>query len=51
MNQVTYTSCKSRTRGLRVWIEGQKLVLAGFEPNSAYSLRYTGQLQMLGGAA
>lgn len=40
MNQVTYTSCKSRTRGLRVWIEGQKLGLAGFEPNSPYSLRY-----------
>lgn len=40
MNQVTYTSCKERARGLRIWIEGQKLSACGFTPDAAYKLRY-----------
>jgi DNA (cytosine-5)-methyltransferase 1 len=42
MNQTTYTHCKERARGLRVWIEGQKLALAGFCPDAPYTALYDG---------
>lgn len=41
-NQTTYTACKQTKRGLRIWIEGQKLSLAGFSPDTAYTTLYDG---------
>jgi DNA (cytosine-5)-methyltransferase 1 len=40
--QTTYTATKETKRGLRIWIEGQKLSLAGFEPQALYSVLYDG---------
>ena len=40
--QTTYTSTKETKRGLRIWIEGQKLSLVGFEPEALYSVLYDG---------
>ena len=40
--QTTYTATKETKRGLRIWIEGQKLSLVGFEPEALYSVLYDG---------
>ncbi len=36
MNQVTYTAVKENARGLRIWIEGRKLVASGFDCGVKY---------------
>ena len=38
--QTTYTTAKETKRGLRIWIEGQKLNLVGFEPDAPYTVLY-----------
>ena len=38
--QTTYSAAKSTARGTRVWIEGQKLSLVGFTPDTLYSVLY-----------
>ena len=38
--QTTYTAAKQTSRGLRIWIEGQKLALAGFTPAARYQAVY-----------
>lgn len=40
--QTAYTAAKNTKRGTRIWIEGQKLSLAGFEPDALYSVLYDG---------
>jgi len=40
--QTTYSAAKSTARGTRVWIEGQKLSLVGFTPDTLYSVLYDG---------
>ena len=36
----TLTTCKQTSRGLRIWIEGDKLSAAGFPPATPYSVIY-----------
>ena len=36
----TMTTCKATPRGLRIWIEGDKLSAAGFPPATPYSTIY-----------
>lgn len=36
--QVTYTKAKDYRKGVRIWIEGQKLTACGFEPGARYNI-------------
>ena len=36
----TMTTCKATSRGLRIWIEGDKLSAAGFPPATPYRTIY-----------
>lgn len=40
--QTTYTAAKETKRGTRIWIEGQKLSLSGFTPDTLYAVLYDG---------